>query len=45
MVFIAIYSIPTFDKVTLIIGIGGLLIGFIPLILGRMRKPALLKPV
>ena len=38
MIFIAVYSIPTFDKITLIIGIGGLLIGIIPLLLGRLRK-------
>jgi amino acid transporter len=42
MIFIAVYSIPTFDKITLIIGIGGLLIGAIPLLLGRMRKNALI---
>jgi amino acid transporter len=45
MVFIAIYSIPTFDNVTLIIGIGGLLIGFIPMLLGRQRVSAMLKAV
>jgi hypothetical protein len=38
MVFIGLYSIPTFENVTLIIGVGGLLLGFIPLMLGRMRK-------
>jgi amino acid transporter len=35
MVFIAIYSIPTFDEVTNILGIGGIIIGFIPLLLRR----------
>ncbi len=39
MVFIALYSIPTFDTLTNILGIGGLLIGFIPLLLGRWRQP------
>ncbi|MBS0369406.1 MAG: APC family permease [Proteobacteria bacterium] len=38
MVFIAIYSIPSFDAVTDIMGIGGILIGFVPLILGRLRR-------
>ena len=38
MVFIALYSIPTFDTVTNILGIGGLLIGFVPLYLGGFRR-------
>ena len=38
MVFIAIYSIPTFDPVTTISGIGSILIGFIPLLLGGWRQ-------
>jgi amino acid transporter len=37
MVFIGLYSIPTFDTITLAIGVGGLAIGAIPLLLGRMR--------
>ncbi len=37
MVFVALYSIPTFDRLTVAIGVGGLLIGFIPLILNRRR--------
>jgi heme/copper-type cytochrome/quinol oxidase subunit 2 len=37
MVFIAIYSVQTFDLLTNIIGLGGLLLGFIPLYLNRMR--------
>jgi hypothetical protein len=40
MTFIGLYSIPTFDTVTLAVGIGGLAIGFIPLLLGRMRGAA-----
>lgn len=41
MVFIAIYSVPTFDLLTNVLGVGGLLIGFIPLFLNRwlMRQP------
>jgi amino acid transporter len=38
MVFIALYSIPTFDLVTNILGVGGILIGFVPLILGARRR-------
>ena len=38
MVFIALYSIPTFDVVTNVLGIGGILIGAIPLLLGRGRR-------
>jgi amino acid transporter len=41
MTFIGLYSIPTFDTITLTIGIGGLIIGAIPLLLARMRKPQL----
>jgi amino acid transporter len=38
MVFIAIYSIPTLDRITNIVGIGGIVIGFVPLLLaGSMR--------
>jgi amino acid transporter len=39
MTFIGLYSIPTFDTITLVIGVGGLLIGVIPLVLGKMRSP------
>ena len=35
MVFIALYCIPTFDTVTNVMGIGGLLVGFIPLMARR----------
>jgi amino acid transporter len=38
MVFIGIYSIPTFDTITLTVGVGGLLIGAIPLLLSKMRR-------
>jgi amino acid transporter len=35
LVFIAVYSIPTFDAVTVLIGIGGIAIGVVPLLLNR----------
>ena len=38
--FIAIYSIPTFDVVTNVVGIGGILIGIVPLFLNRWRVAA-----
>ena len=38
MVFIALYSIPTFDSITIMMGIGGILLGFIPLFLGGLRR-------
>ncbi len=37
MVFIGLYSIPTFDTVTLWVGVGGLAIGAIPLLLAKTR--------
>ena len=37
MVFIALYSIPTFDVLTNALGAGGLLIGFIPLLFNERR--------
>lgn len=38
MVFIALYSIPTFDAVTNAMGIGGILLGFVPLFFGGLRR-------
>ena len=38
MVFIALYSIPTFNFITNLMGIGGILIGFVPLFLGGLRR-------
>lgn len=38
MVFLAVYSIPTFDRVTNAMGIGGLLAGFVPLQFARARR-------
>ena len=38
LVFIAVYSVPTFDTVTVVMGVGGILIGFVPLYLGRKRQ-------
>ena len=40
MVFIAVYSIRTFDVITSIMGIGGIVIGFVPLVLSGWRRPA-----
>lgn len=37
LVFIALYSIPTFDWVTNIVGIGGIFIGVIPFVLNEQR--------
>lgn len=37
MVFIALYSIPTFDTLTNVLGAGGLLIGFLPLLVNERR--------
>lgn len=37
LAFIAIYSIPTFDLVTNVMGIGGILVGLVPLFLNRWR--------
>jgi amino acid transporter len=37
LAYIAIYSIPTFDRVTNIIGIGGVAAGLVPLFLNRLR--------
>ena len=38
MVFIALYSIPTFDPVTNLLGIGGIALGFVPLLLSAFRR-------
>jgi amino acid permease len=38
LTFIAIYSIPSFDLVTNLIGIGGIVIGLVPLFLNRWRQ-------
>lgn len=40
MVFIALYSVPTFDLVTNILGVGGLALGCIPLLLRGSRRAA-----
>lgn len=42
--FVAIYSIPTFDRVTNIIGIGGIVVGLIPLLLNRWRVSRTTRP-
>ena len=38
MVLIALYCIPTFDAITDVFGIGGLLIGFVPLYMSGLRR-------
>ncbi|MBI3713914.1 MAG: APC family permease [Burkholderiales bacterium] len=38
MVFIAAYSVPTFDTITVYMGIGGIVIGFIPLLFAQSRR-------
>lgn len=38
MVFIGAYSVPTFDELTVIMGVGGILTGAIPLLLARRRR-------
>ena len=48
LVFIAVYSIPTFDLVTNIVGLGGIAIGVVPLVLNRRRArlmPEAEKPI
>ncbi len=37
LVFIALYSIPSFDLITNVIGLGGIVIGIIPLLMNRKR--------
>lgn len=43
LIFIAIYSIPTFDMTTKFVGIGGIVIGVIPLLLNRFRTRHILR--
>jgi len=38
LVFVAIYSIPTFDLITNVIGLGGIAVGLVPLFLNRWRR-------
>ena len=38
LIFIALYSIPTFDVVTNIVGIGGIMIGVVPLWMNYRRS-------
>ena len=38
LTFVAIYSIPTFDLITNIIGLGGIAIGLVPLFLNRWQR-------
>ena len=39
--FIALYSIPTFDWATNVVGMGGIAIGVIPLLLNRKKIRAI----
>ncbi|NML45276.1 APC family permease [Ramlibacter sp. G-1-2-2] len=41
MFFIALYSVPTFDVVTNVVGMGGIAIGAVPLFLNRRKLTAL----
>lgn len=36
--FVALYSVPQFDLVTNVVGIGGIAVGVIPLVLSRLRQ-------
>jgi len=38
LVFVACYSIPTFDLITVLIGIGGIAVGVVPMLLNRHRR-------
>lgn len=38
LVFIALYSIPTFDMVTTLVGLGGIAVGLVPYLLNRQRE-------
>jgi len=38
LIFIVCYSIPTFDFITILIGIGGIVIGIVPMTLNQWRK-------
>jgi amino acid transporter len=38
LIFIAFYSIPTFDLVTNVVGIGGIVVGIIPLLMNNLRS-------
>jgi amino acid transporter len=44
LIFIAIYSIPTFDTTTKVVGLGGIAIGVVPLLLNRFRSRHALRP-
>ena len=45
LIFIAVYSIPTFDTTTKIVGLGGIAIGIVPLMLNRLRARQALRIV
>ncbi len=45
LLFIAVYSIPTFDVVTSIIGIGGIALGIVPYLLNKRRNRLMGSPI
>ena len=42
LIFVATYSIPTFDLATNLVGLGGIAVGVIPLLMNRKRRQAVL---
>ncbi len=42
LIFVATYSIPTFDLATNLVGLGGIAVGVIPLLMHRKRRQAVL---
>lgn len=38
LIFIAIYSIPTFDTITNLVGLGGIAVGVVPLLMNSFRR-------
>jgi amino acid transporter len=42
LVFIALYSIPTFDVITNVVGLGGIALGIVPFVLNLRRRNALI---
>lgn len=44
LVFVGLYSIPTFDTLTNVIGIGGIAVGIVPYVLNARRRGKLFRP-
>jgi hypothetical protein len=38
MIFIGVYGALEFDRLTMLVGVGGLALGFLPLLLGHFRN-------